>query len=161
MRLLTPLVLPWGSVGRGRFWLILLLCGLLQAPTVLTRLRLGEEESPLPALDLEPTTMFVMSIAGLYLLAVAAVNRLHDRARTGFWLLPVLLPWLVRPAARLIEVTGTRFEDYVALPPAALLWANIAVYAIAALTGLWILIECGVLPRREDILERVATIGLR
>jgi uncharacterized membrane protein YhaH (DUF805 family) len=124
----------WGRIGRARYWTASGLCLLILIGSSIAVALTAN------ATNATPVNVFAagVAIAGFFIgwaMAMAlvglGVRRLHDRGRSGFW---ILLYYPVIPPVVFILFDGERFGP-----------AGTALFGLAAAIMVWSIVDLGVL----------------
>jgi uncharacterized membrane protein YhaH (DUF805 family) len=153
-RLLLTLFLPFGRAPRWQFVFMLLFSLAMFIPISGLALRVAQVEPPdvLNALgNVMPGGIIgqgAAAVVGIYFLLVAFATRLHDRGRTGFWVILWLLLLAIPIGAFLLPTIPAESIPFVIPPETTLLIADSVPYVFMAAGALWawMLIFCIIFP---------------
>jgi uncharacterized membrane protein YhaH (DUF805 family) len=141
-----------GRIGRGRFWLGLV--GLSIISTALAAYLLSEVfgqsyDALQPAALAKPAQqlMALVSVILLYPLLAVVAKRLHDRGRSAWGGLPVVLAGLL-PAATVLSGLAGRVGDVLAGRGSPLEIVGVALYGLLLLV---VVIDLGLLPGQAGV----------
>lgn len=151
LRFIQTLLVPFGRAPRWQFWLVLLIVAGLLLPAayiVYGLLGLQPPDTLVAVGRLVPGGVIGLAAFGaaaLWLLIMAIVNRLHDRGRTGAWLLLLLLPVAAAGAIVAEQMSPGLLQIPPSFAETFALYSTLAMQVlggIAGLLALWLLVEC-------------------
>ena len=134
-----------GRIGRVAYVFALLLAVALLALIVwgsFEALAAGAQALRGTGLNAASLQTGIWTIAGLlttWMLLAVTVKRLHDRGRSGIWAFVTIVP---AAAVMMLSLPILTIQPLYPLPEAA----HFAMGGVSALVGLWVLIECLMLP---------------